>query len=578
MRQIIDLFLSLNEYNWGSNAYQWFFYGGVLLTLVFQKRKMMRIVFGWLPVSYLICIFNPLCLKLLNFAGLYNKAYFTRLFSFMPLMYVIAYGFFILLRVVTGFSNEWMKMIGVGIICGVICFSGHNIYSERWLTKTNNYAKVPDDTFEIAKTVDEKKGNGATRIAPIDDTTVYIRQIADVITPYGRYMGELGIQLSADPPDVQLVMETAGQQDMDYLVAHKSKVTQRSFEENGYEPFALTTNYVIYRVDSVKRTCRELNDKRQIISVYYLDADGEPEPSVRGYYSEGYTYDSNGRWVKKSFYDCEMNPYILDGCYSTIKRNYYLNNQVKSISYLDEYGKPVIYDGRCETRYEYDMSGKETSETYYDQSGCIMNNLYSMFARKEIKYFPNGDLKSEIYKDYKGNRTLSAWGYAEMRREYDAESNLQNELFYDIYGNEIGRVGENATDTIKDMRLFCQFTEGVHRNGDEIVLETKTSGNRFSLVLFQLFDIKTGEWIINFGESDHEGIVVGEYHHELPGGIYKLVFKGNTSISDEQISIDVYLSEGDMLYYEYNVDNFEEKKILVNSFSIGRNKEELLKE
>ena len=126
MQDTIELFLGLNDFHWRGSAYQWLFYAGILLTLVFEKRKMHRIVFGWVPLLYLIFMFNPLCLKLMELGGVRDPQYFARLFSFMPLMYVIARGFTILLRI----DNGWAKLAAVSLACAVICVTGKNVYLE----------------------------------------------------------------------------------------------------------------------------------------------------------------------------------------------------------------------------------------------------------------------------------------------------------------------------------------------------------------------------------------------------------------------------------------------------------------
>lgn len=367
MQDTINLFVGLNDLHWRDSSYQWLFYAGILLTLVLEKRKMLRIVFGWVPLLFLASIFNPISMKLLNLAGLYNQAYFARLFSFMPLMYVIAKGFTLLLYM----NDGWLKMAAVGIICTAICFTGKNIYQESWLTKAENYEKVPQDTYQILEAVNDGS-NHPVCIAAIDANTIYLRQISDVIMPYGRPGSELGNLLSMDPPDVQRVMEMAGQQDVDYIVTHKTDATLSAFAENSYKPFALTDNYSIFMVEGVSRMRRTLDKNRHISSVEYYNAEGYLESTDVGYSSIVYEYDDNGNTIKESFFDQQGNPFRFFEGYSTIITDYYINGNRKTVSYLDQYGNPIIVDGRYKTRYRYNTKGQTIQETYYNTRGNII--------------------------------------------------------------------------------------------------------------------------------------------------------------------------------------------------------------
>ena len=502
MRETIDHLIYLNNFHWRGNAYQWFLYFGIFMILIFEKRKMVRIVFGWVPLFYLVSIFNPITLKLLKLAGLYNDAYFTRLFSFMPLMYVITCGFSLFLRLAIRMKSEWIKMAGVCTICGIIYLTGHNIYSESWLTKAENSAKVPQDTIEIAEAV---KADPSAKIATIDENAVYLRQIADVIMPYGRVIGELGEQLSVDPPDVQKVMEMAGQQDVEYICAHKSTATLNAFSDNGYEPYALTSNYAIYKVEGVPRAHRTVDTDRRIVRVGNLDSEGEEIETEYGYNSITYQYDSSNNVVRESYLDCNGHPFQFPDGHSSMEKTYYTNGWVKTLSYQDTDGNPMIVDGRYKTKYRYNKYGYTTQETYYDTNGNI-----------------------------------------------------------------IGEAGKNKPKDSRCLR-FCHKTKNAELDEEgNITFTTNKEDNRFSATLFQLYDADTGAYVAGFGEAYEEGLVEGQYVHPGPDGLYRMLFKGNTNISDEYIQSLEELSEGETLYYRYNVDALSDRRVEINGLYIGR--------
>lgn len=566
MQDTINKILYLNELHWHENAYQWLFYAGILLTLIFEKRKLVQIVFGWLPLLFLATIFNPICWKLMSLAGLHNDAYIVRLFSFMPLMYVIARGLIFSVQFLHRIRNEWVKLACVTIVCGSICLTGHNIYQESWLIEAENLAKVPQETQEILKKLESEK---PVCIAAIDSSAVYIRQIADVITPYGRNVGELGQLLSCDPPDVPRVLELAGLQDVDFLVARRTQATLAAFDERGYEPYALTDAYAIYKVGEIERIRRGLNEKRQVTSLTYYDALGIARSINGGYCSEIYSYDTNGRWNRKSFIDQDGTPFVTDAGYSSVEQEYYINGDVKSRVYLDPFDEPVLVKGCYETRYSYNKDGRVVRESYYDR-GKPMMNTHSLMAVKETEYYPSGNLKCERYLDENAKPVLSAWGYAGRDRAYDDQGHIVSEEYYDTEGKKIGSVRIDEPGPSSYMNWLYGCSDNAGKTGDSVVFSTTVEENRFNAVAFQLFDLNTGSYLLTFGYTYLIGLNAGEYHHELPDGMYILSFKGNTNKKDESINCLINLSKGDSLYYSFELDELQDKQVTVNNLYIGR--------
>lgn len=369
---MINYLYHITDYNWRGNAYQWFFYVGIALTIVFERRISLKTVFGWVPICCLAIIYNPLCSKLLNIAGLFGDGYQARLFSFVPLMYVITRGFSFFILTPKINDNQWMKLLCVVVICGVICYTGHNVYKETWLTKANNYAKVPMDTIDIIEAIEDRDD---VCIASIDEATVYLRQIEDVITPYGRYVGDLGQILTQDPPDVVSAMETAGKQDVDYIVVHKTDATIAAFDDNGYKPYRIIKNYVIYKVENVPRIRRVVDKNRKVIAQTRFDSEGNKLEGEKGEVTVIYEYDMFQNKIKESYLDHFGNAYQCPDGYSTIHKTYYANGLLKTISYTDLEGKRIIIDGRFETKYKYNKSGHVVGEIYYDTRGQIIDEV-----------------------------------------------------------------------------------------------------------------------------------------------------------------------------------------------------------
>lgn len=563
MRETIDSLLSLNDLHWRGNAYQWFFYAAILLVLIFEKRKTIRIVFGWAPVLYLALMFNPICIKALNLAGLSNPAYFARLFSFMPLMYVIARGFTILLMT----RNNWIKLVGVCLTCTVICLTGKNIYGETWLTKADNLEKVPQETLDILEAIDADENQNVS-IAPIDASAVYIRQVADVITPYGRNVGGLGRLLEMDPPDAQQVMEKAGFWCVDYVMVHRTDSTISAFEEQGYEPYALTENYALFKVEGVPRIKQILNENRQIVSESYYDETGELAVTGNGYTTILYEYGPTNQVDKQSYYDVDGNQFCFPEGYTSVRNEHYTNGKTKSLAYLDKNGNPVLKDGRCETRYRYDSSGRVVQETYYDEQGKPMKRMDGEYAMRRITYLEGSTV--ERYYDEVGEPVFSAGGYAGKKTVYDGENQLTEVIYYDSEGNEIGGAGGGRAAEDQCLTYYERTCGAAIDDNGAISFETSIEDNRINAVWFQLYNAVTGEYLFNFGQAYGPIEVHGEYTHQLPSGLYRLVFKCNTNLKDESISSLEYLTEGEILNYRYYVDEFQDKEVKIQNFYIGR--------
>lgn len=74
---------------------------------------------------------------------------------------------------------------------------------------------------------------------------------------------------------------------------------------------------------------------------------------------------------------------------------------------------------------------------------------------------------------------------------------------------------------------------------------THVPNNRFNMIHFQLFN-RAGEYVSSFGEGYSEGVVSGEYVHDLPSGYYILRLKGNTNRADERLQIEVFMEKGEL--------------------------------
>ena len=453
MKEYIELLLGLNDFHWQGSPYQWFFYAGIVLTLIFEKRRMVRIVFAWVPLLFLVCLFNPLSIAGLKLAGVFNRAYFVRLFSFMPLMYVIAMGMTMLVRI----RRPWVKLAVTGLLGAAIAFAGHNVYRESWLTRAENPEKVPSEILEIIDEIESRDGEDVS-IAAISAGTIYLRQVADVVMPYGRYVNELGKLLASDPPDVAKAMQMAGQQDVDYVVAHNLEATLSAFAEAGYAPIMLTQSYAVFEVSGVPRTHRRFNDKRQVVAVSDYDAQGQLKTRSDGVATVAYDYDSRGNKAREYYLDANGNRTVTAQGYASVYRTFYASsNRTRTIAYADLDDNPVLVSGRYGTRFTYDGKALLIREDYLDQQGRLMNRTDATYASRLLTYDENKRVIGERYLDADGRPVAVAAGYASFVREYDRRDRVRREAYFDTEG--------------KPMRLaagYASFTRSYDKAGNVI--------------------------------------------------------------------------------------------------------------
>ena len=159
-------------------------------------------------------------------------------------------------------------------------------------------------------------------------------------------------------------------------------------------------------------------------------------------------------------------------------------------------------------------------------------------------------------------------------------SNLKTEI--DELRQSLSAAGEKADDfseqTAAEMQLYRTYmtyipimknntySDGAYSDAKGgYVFTTDNEDNSFNELLFQLRDAKTNEYLLSFGSTKREGRVSGSYIHQLPTGEYRLIFKANSTLKDEYISGTVYLVENQTYGFEYLVEKYSAKEMIVKN-------------
>jgi len=447
----MEQYAQINEMFWDGSPFQWIFYASVLLILIFEKRKVHRIVFGVFPLVMLVAMFNPVSYGLVTAVLRRSDKYYVRLFSVIPVFYCMAYGFVLVLNKAQGM----VKLTGVCVAVGFIVFTGKCLYREPWMQRAENLQKTPNEVLRVLEAIPRKKEN--TCVALPDPLYVYARQVdGSIIMPYGRQLGGVSIPLlealNEPIPDVNAVMSMAGNSNVDYIAVNKSEEAKSAFSEVGYKPVGETEAYCIYAVTGVPKTVLTLNDKRQTLSSAACDENGNLRNvgSVVVAKTE-YEYDQWGNRTRETYFDKEgQRVTTIDGYSSRIRtfRRYGLSWIADSTKYLDAQDQLVLVYGRYETRQRFLKRRELFEERYFDRDGQPMNRLDTGYAAMVKQFDVLGRVISESFSDTSGAPVLSVDGYAKYTRELDNKNRIVEERYYDTKGDPINNSAGYAKQII----------------------------------------------------------------------------------------------------------------------------------
>lgn len=157
-----------------------------------------------------------------------------------------------------------------------------------------------------------------------------------------------------------------------------------------------------------------------------------------------------------------------------------------------------------------------------------------------------------------------------------SDFSLEGQVRLEISGvNGAGCIAQVSVQTDEYFLWKNSYTSGTARNGkDGFDFITQIPDNSFSYLTFQLYDGESGEFIMNFGQSDGKKYVAGDYVHELESGNYRLVMKANSIKADELVFSNEYFEKGETYHYIYTVDEMSQKRISTKNVKFWHTVEE----
>ncbi len=321
MVEILEYIRQATKAFWGESIYYIWFFVAAMLIILLEKSPVTKRTIGIYPIVFLLAqMYNLIAYNLVQKYTTGIWQYYARLFSMIPLPITLGLGSVLLIDAICSIrikkkgqsepTNEpvrlshgqaTLKLILTGCCCCAMFFGGSNIYKQSWFQPAQNLEKVPADAIEICKMLHRDEG---VTIAVPGGLSRYIRQIdASFYMPYGRYVNDLGKELSKENSDPDYVMTEAGKEGCDYIVVANNTENLYQFQLFDREPYAVQGDYLIYEVKDVSRKVNTYNSNRQLIEQTFLGENNEPEANVAGYCSVAFEYDRKGSPQSELYFD-----------------------------------------------------------------------------------------------------------------------------------------------------------------------------------------------------------------------------------------------------------------------------------
>ncbi len=225
------------------------------------------------------------------------------------------------------------------------------------------------------------------------------------------------------------------------------------------------------------------DEEGRAIEHWYLDTDGKPVANSVGAYGRLNLYDALGRRVASTHVDGQRRPCRTALGYTTIKREFYWNGEVKRVFYYDEDGNPTqTANGQYGCCYEYDDKGREAVITSIDSEGSPMVTGAGYATVKRAYDDVNGTVEREMYYDAEGNPARLKKGQYGVRFEgikhiyLDANGQDKFSPYTVIYNNPVLVVLFGL--------LVCAISMALNRKGNALML----SGYLFFILFMTLMN------------------------------------------------------------------------------------------
>ncbi len=229
----------------GSGKYIILFFISILYIIFKEKEQKNKALFVYFPIMILLITLNPIFNKIVG--KIFTDTVYWRVYWMIPLGITIAYA---AVKFINSQDQKLKKGVATVVVIITIIASGKLIYNKDNYFKTGNLYKVPDEVLEVVEVIrstkeDYKKALTSEQLVP------YIRLIdANIELAFRReptgYIGHEFVQTMHSGISEDIV-KLAYDNDCNYIVLDRGLVISVELKYYGYERFAETQNYIIYK-------------------------------------------------------------------------------------------------------------------------------------------------------------------------------------------------------------------------------------------------------------------------------------------------------------------------------------------
>ncbi len=217
------------------------------------------------------------------------------------------------------------------------------------------------------------------------------------------------------------------------------------------------------------------DDKSQLVSTAFFDADDKAMIGPDGYHKVTYKYNNNSHKTEEAYFGTDGKPMVGSGGCHMIKYRYDDNGNEIEEAYFGTDGKPMLVNGIHMERMVYNINGLATSVAYYNKAGKP-TDCDAGFHKITLTYNDNGQYTSRKF--YRANGSLLG------SQTYNFSTMSWNEL--QVAGGTSGNSSSGSSGTssewknsIKEANSECplKIADGVY------VQSFSTSGNSVTIVI-----------------------------------------------------------------------------------------------
>lgn len=213
-----------------------------------EKNKSFRVFMIYFSIALLaLFFFTPL---LLFVQGMGEGEIYYRLLWLLPIGIVIPYA---VAQFAAACKKTWLKYTVVTLVCVYVAIGGNCVYNAPQLSKAQNAYQIPQEVIDICDAI-VVEGREVKAVFP-HELLQYVRQYsAFVVLTYGydSIVERWGLnhpmeeEMRKEVSDASVLASLARESHTHYIVLHKQHQVAGALEDQEFELFYSTENYVVY--------------------------------------------------------------------------------------------------------------------------------------------------------------------------------------------------------------------------------------------------------------------------------------------------------------------------------------------